>query len=202
MKPVFGATASPLLVSLRVYLTLTICVVGVSEFVVQAMEERPELVSVTSEATAVSPFIPSDWERTTYYNGISTDHPELLYRSDFRENPFPIPEGRHSRLPTKTACGVFKTPLSAVWDIVAPQICKFLRALNIRYSAIKPVRFVTHGEDGKNTLGPVVIWIATYPTTTTAKDAHNASAGILALLKDNGVEDAVVEWYEGAVERL
>ena len=148
------------------------------------------------------PYILSDWERTTYYNGISPDHPELLYRSDLLENPFPIPKGRHSHLPTKTVYGVFNTSLNTVWDIVAPQICEFLKALNICYSAIKAARFVTQGEDGKDTLGPIVIWIATHPTTTTAKNAHDASPGILALLKDNGVEGAVVEWYEGVVEKL
>lgn len=71
----------------------------------------------------------------------------------------------------------------------------------IRYSAIQTARFVTHGED-RDSLGPVVIWIATYPTTTTAKNAHDASPTILALLEANGVEGAVVEWYEGAVEKL
>jgi hypothetical protein len=98
--------------------------------------------------------------------------------------------------------GVFNTPLNAVWDTVAPQIRKFLKGQKIRYSAIKTARFVTHGEDGKDTLGPVVIWIATHPTTATAENAHDASPDILALLKANGVEGAVVEWYEGAVERL
>lgn len=46
MQPVFGAKASPLVI-LRVYPTLTISLVGVSEFVVQAMEtmkEHPELL--------------------------------------------------------------------------------------------------------------------------------------------------------------
>jgi hypothetical protein len=93
-------------------------------------------------------------------------------------------------------------PLNAVWDTVAPQIREFLKARKIRYSAIKTARFVTHGEDGKDTLGPVVTWIATHPTTTTAENAHDASPDILALLKANGVEGAVVEWYEGAVEKL
>ena len=98
--------------------------------------------------------------------------------------------------------GVFNTPLNAVWDAVAPQICEVLRTRKIRYSAIKTARFATHGEDGKDTLGPVVIWIATYPTTTTAEIAHDASPDILALLEANGVKGAVVEWYEGAVEKL
>ncbi|ETW75104.1 hypothetical protein HETIRDRAFT_481777 [Heterobasidion irregulare TC 32-1] len=158
--------------------------------------------AIASDATAAAPYTVSDWERTTYYNGISPDHPELLYRSDLLENPFPTPTGRHPHLPTKTVYGVFKTPLNAVWDTVAPQIREFLKSRKLCYSAIQTARFVTHGEDAKDTLGPIVIWIATHPTTTTAENAHDASPYILALLKANGVEGAVVEWYEGAVEKL
>jgi len=69
-------------------------------------------------------------------------------------------------------------------------------------SRFKTARFVTYGEDGNDTIGPVVIWISTHPTTTTAKNAHDASPDILALLKANGVEGALVEWHEGAVEKL
>ena len=160
-------------------------------------------LSASSISTgSVAPYIISDWERTTYYLGISPDHPDLLYRSDLLSNPFPIPKGRHPHLPTKTVYGVFNTLLNAVWDTVAPQICQLLKTQKICYSAIKTARFVTHGEDGKDTIGPVVIWISTHPTTTTAENAHDASPGILALLKANGVEDVVVEWYEGAVEKL
>lgn len=158
--------------------------------------------SDASDATAATPYDLSTWERTTYYNGISIDPPELLYRSDLLTNPFPIPKGRHPHLPTKTVYGVFNTPLNPVWHIVAPRICNLLKSRKIRYSAIKAARFVIHGEDGKDTLGPIVIWIATHPTTTTAKLAHDASPDILALLKTYGVEGAVVEWYEGTVEKL
>ncbi|KAH8977899.1 hypothetical protein EDB86DRAFT_2997207 [Lactarius hatsudake] len=157
---------------------------------------------MASDATAITPYVLSDWERTTYYNGISPDPPELLYRSDLLENPFPIPEGKHPYLPTKTVHGVFNTPLNAVWDTVAPQILELLKARKIRYSAMHTARFVTHGEDGNNTRGPVVIRITTHPATTTAKNAHDASSDILALLKANGVEGVGVEWYEGVVERL
>ncbi|EIW74718.1 hypothetical protein CONPUDRAFT_170052 [Coniophora puteana RWD-64-598 SS2] len=163
---------------------------------------HPPTSTIAPDATAVVQYALSDWERTNYYNGISGDPPELLYRSDLLENPFPIPKGRHPHLPTKTVHGVFNTPLNAVWDTVAPQICESLKARNIRYSVITTARFVTHGEDGNDTMGPVVIWIATHPTTTTAENAHDASPDIIALLKANGVEGAVVEWYEGAVERL
>ena len=155
-----------------------------------------------SDATSVAPYVLSDWERTNYYNGISSDPPELLYRSDLLENPFPIPKGSHPHLPTKSAHGVFGTPLNAVWATVAPQISELLKARTIRYSAISTARFVTHGEDGIDTRGPVVIWITTHPTTTTAENAHDASLDILTLLKANGVEGVVVEWIEGVVQRL
>ena len=158
--------------------------------------------SIATNSTTVSPYIISDWERTTYYHGISPNHPELLYRSDLLENPFPIPRGRHPHLPTKTVYGVFNTPLNAVWDSVAPQICQHLKTRKIRYSAVKTARFVTHGEDGKDTIGPVVIWISVHPTTTTAENAHDISPDILAILEANGVKGAVIEWYEGAVVRL
>ena len=155
-----------------------------------------------TDGTPVTPYNLSDWERTTYYSGISPNHPELLYRSDILSNPFPIPKGRNPHPPTKTVYRVFMSPLNAVWDTVSPQIHDCLKAWKICYLAINAARFLTHGEDGKNTLGPIVIWISTHPTTTTAKNAHDASPEILALLRANGVEDAVVEWYEGAIEKL
>jgi hypothetical protein len=64
------------------------------------------------------------------------------------------------------------------------------------------VRFATHGENENYTLGPIVIWISTHPHTTTAENAHDISPDILTLLEANGVKGAVVEWYEGAIERL
>ncbi|KAF9790395.1 hypothetical protein BJ322DRAFT_385619 [Thelephora terrestris] len=63
-------------------------------------------------------------------------------------------------------------------------------------------RFFTHGEDGKGSLGPIVIWIATHPDTTTAENAHDVSPDIISLLEKVGVEGAVIEWYEGTVETL
>ncbi|KAH7887054.1 hypothetical protein F5I97DRAFT_1936606 [Phlebopus sp. FC_14] len=120
---------------------------------------------------------------TTYYHGISPDPPELLYRSDLLSNPFPKPVGRLHHLPTKTVYGVFNTSLNAVWDTVAPQIRDLLKDRKIRYSAIQTARFVTHGEDKKDSLGPV--------------NAHDASPDILALLEANGVE--AVEKLSGPI---
>ena len=63
-------------------------------------------------------------------------------------------------------------------------------------------RFSTHDDDGKDKLGPIVIWIATHPSTMTTKNVHNVSPGILSLLKANEVEGAIIEWYEGVMQRL
>ena len=161
-----------------------------------------EAHSFITNATAASPYAISRRERTTYYYGISGsgDPPELLYRSDLLENPFPI-QGGCSR-PSKTVHGVFNTPLNVVWSTVAPLICELLKTLKIRWSSINAARFVTKDEDGTSTRGPVVVWIAVHPGTTTAENAHDASLEILSLIKANGVEGVVVEWYEGVVERL
>ena len=155
-----------------------------------------------STATAVAPYIISEYERISFYNGVSLDPPELLYRSDLLENPFPIPKGRHSPTPTKTIHGVFNTRLNEVWHEVAPKICTLLKDRHIRYSAVKAARFFTHGEDEKGSLGPIVIWIATHPKTTTAENAHDVSPDIISLLETFGVKGAVIEWYEGVVETL
>lgn len=155
-----------------------------------------------STTTAVAPYVVSDYERITYYYGISLDFPELLYRSDLHSNPFPVPKGRHTPTPTKTVHGVFNTRLNEVWHDVALQICEILKARGIRYSAVKAARFLTHDEDGESSLGPIVIWIATHPNTTTAENAHDVSPDIISLLATFGVEGAVIEWYEGVVERL
>ena len=150
----------------------------------------------------VSPYHITDWEKANYYHGLSANPPELLYRSDLQENPFPVPQGRFPLLPLKTIHGVFGTPLNDVWDLVAPQICGLLKSRKIRYSAITTARFSTRDDDGNDKLGPIVIWIATHPSTTTAGNAYDVSPAVLSLLKDNGVEGAVIEWYEGAVEKL
>ena len=155
-----------------------------------------------STATAVTPYLVSEYERITYNHGISLDPPELLYRSDFLDNPFPLPKGRHTPTPTKTVHGVFNTQLNKVWHNVAPKICNILKGRRIRYSAVMAARFFTHGEDGEGSLGPIVIWISTHPGTTTAENAHDASPDIISLLEDLGVEGAVTEWYEGSVETL
>jgi hypothetical protein len=158
---------------------------------------------VDSTATVENPTLISEYERVTYFHGTSLDPPELLYRSDLLTNPFPLPKGgRHVPTPTKTAHGVFNTVLNPVWHEVAPQICDYLESRSIRYSMVLPVRIFTHAEEGKGGLGPIVLWMATHPGSTTAQDAHDASPHIIHLLEKVGVQGAVLGWFEGSIERL
>ena len=151
--------------------------------------------------TVVAPHLISKYERVYYWNGISPDPPELLYRLDLDLNPFlvPVPGERWSELPVKTTEGVFGMPLNAVWDIIALMIVSLLKKRIIKYSAINTAHFSTREGEGKKTLGPIVIWITTHPNTTSAKNAHDASPEIL---EEHNVHGAVVEWYEGSVEKL
>jgi len=176
--------------------------------------QQEEIDSLTSPALSDAPTLPqlslasdalvSEYESKHYWHGIAPDPPELMYRSDLESNPFPhpVPGDRWPYLPVKTAYGVFNTALNLVWDTVAPLIVTLLKERGIRRSVLKTARFLTLHEDGKKTLGPIVIWIALHPGHNTAIDARDASPDILCILKKHGVEDAVVQWYEGTVERL
>ena len=159
-----------------------------------------------SDAAAVSQYTPDEYERTWYYNGISGDHPVLVYRSDFLTTPFPKPVGRFFRIPVKSARGAFGTPLNAVWDTVGPQVLELIKARKIRWSSMNTARFFTDGPRGEEeeggSLGPVVIWVFVIPGSTSSDTAHEVSQEILTLLLKNGVEGVVVEWSEGVVQRL
>ena len=162
-------------------------------------------LSIDSDAhTVVAPYLISMYEMNFYYHGISGDPPNLMYRSDLETNPFPIPPPGtdFSKIPTKTAHGVFNTPLNAVWENVAPQILKSMKANGLQYTALSTARFSTF-EDGKGeSFGPVVVWIAVRPNTTNAKAVRDATPDILNILSDVQITDVVVEWYEGLVTRL
>ena len=155
--------------------------------------------------TVVAPDLISKFESNFWYHGISGNPPELLWRSDLETNPFPHPPpgARFFKVPTKTAYGVFNTPLNKVWDNVAPKINASMKDHGITYSALKTARFSTL-EDGEEeeTVGPVVVWIAVRPKTTKAGAVRDATPDILRILADANVHDVVVEWYEGSVQRL
>ncbi len=140
-----------------------------------------------------------------WYHGLSGNPPKLMWRSDLETNPFPIPPPGTNffKIPTKTAHGVFNTPLNDVWDdTVASRILASMKAHGLKYSALEMARFSTV-EDGKDeTLGPIVVWIAVRPNTTNAGAVRDATPDILHILADVQITDVVVEWYEASVVRL
>lgn len=99
----------------------------------QSMSSHPSALSFASDTTVVSEYIPDEYERTTYYNGIAgdSDHPELVYRSDLFTMPFPKPTGRHAPVPVRSLRGVFDTPLNGVWHTVGPQIRDLVNASKV-----------------------------------------------------------------------
>lgn len=141
-----------------------------------------------------------------WYHGISGRPPKLMYRSDLETNHFPIPQpgDRFFKIPTKTAYGVFCTPLNEVWDTtVAPRIRGLMKSRGVKYSSLKTARFSTVVEEnGEETFGPVVVWISVHPNTTNAGAVRDVTPEVLHILNDAQVTGIVVEWYEGTIERL
>lgn len=154
-------------------------------------------LSQDSATTIVTAYAVSNYERTSYYNGITNEgeHPDLLYRTGSAKYPWIQPSDRHAYQPTKSIGGVFRTPLNDVWSTVGPQVCQLVKDRKLSIS-IGLARFVTHEEDGRGTPGPVVIWIGVHPGSTAADTAHEVSQNILELLEKNGVKDVEVEWHE------
>jgi hypothetical protein len=163
-------------------------------------------LTFASGTAVVSQYTPTEYERTTYYNGIiGDDHPELVYRSDFLTTPFPKPVGRYAHIPVKSLHGVYDTPLNGVWETVGPKIVDLITTRKINWSSVDPARFFTHatpGEEEKGSLSPVVIWVGVSPGSTSSDAAHEVSQEILALLREHEVKDAVVEWREAVLQRL
>ena len=141
------------------------------------MDTSLTVVSQGSNSTILSPYAVSDDERTSYYGGITDDgeHPDLLYRTGSDKYPWTQPTGRFAYRPTKSVRGVYGTPLNNVWGTVGPQIYEVVKtAVKTRFS-IDPARFVTQGQDGEDTLGPVVIWVTVFPASTSPDIAHVVS---------------------------
>ncbi|RDX44158.1 hypothetical protein OH76DRAFT_1559897 [Lentinus brumalis] len=156
--------------------------------------------------TVVAPALVSQFEAKYYWNGISDEPPELFYRSDLDSNPFPHPKpgDRWFQLPVKTASSVSGTALNKIWHEVAPLIITLFKQRGVSYSVLKSARvlIVDSDEGDQMTMGPVVVWIALHPDRHTDSDARDVSPDVLRILAEHGVKDAVVEWYEGAVEKL
>jgi hypothetical protein len=164
-----------------------------------------ELNNDSDARTVVAPDLISKYEMNFWYHGVSGNPPKLMWRSDLETNPFPIPPPGTNffKIPTKTAHGVFNTPLNDVWDdTVAPRILASMKVHGLKYSALKMARFSTV-EDGKDeTLGPIVVWIAVRPNTTSTGAVRDATLDMLHILADVQITDVVVEWYEASVVRL
>ncbi|KAJ3979187.1 hypothetical protein F5890DRAFT_1576056 [Lentinula detonsa] len=170
-------------------------------------------LSVSSEATVVSKYAPSNYKRVCYYNGIAGEGecPELVYSSDLT-TPFDEPKGRFAKAVVKSIYGADDTPLGKVWSTVLETIRTIVKAAVDNYSSIEACCFYTHGPNGfvhnpdgvtdGGSLGPAVVWVGVPPGSTSADTAHNASQLILELLYKNGVEDAVVEWRDTVVSKL
>ena len=176
----------------------------ISPTISEAESLYSQLSNDSDALTVVAPDLISKYEMNFWYHGISGNPPKLMWRSDIETNPFPVPAPgtQFLKIPTKTVHGVFGTPLNAVWDTVAPQICELMKARGLKYSALKTVRFSTVEGDKEETFGPVVIWIAVRPNTTNPGAVRDATPHILHILADAQITDIVVEWYEGSAERL
>ncbi|KAG8681505.1 hypothetical protein FRC11_001033, partial [Ceratobasidium sp. 423] len=165
------------------------------------------LSTITSNITTVPKPTPNEYERISYYNGITRngDHLELVYHLDFHTKLFPRPASRWFNLPVKSLHGVYDTLLNGVWDTLSPKIHDLIKAQGIKWTSIDPAHFFTHGllgEEDKGSLGPIVIWVSVHPGSTSSDTAHAVSQDILELLWKNQVKDAVVKWQEAILQKL
>ena len=162
--------------------------------------------SLDSEAvTLIGDKLLCDFERVHYYNGVSVIPPEIYYRSNIDTVQFALPvpgQQNFFEVPFKTAEGVLGTPIVRVWPQVATLIVNLFKATGIKYSAFQPAFFSTLNESNKKDMGPLVIWVATHPGTTTPQQARDVSPAILDILVEHEIKGAVVEWIEGKVEPL
>ncbi|CAE7143521.1 unnamed protein product [Rhizoctonia solani] len=167
---------------------------------------RISVASLTLEAiTVLRDHLVCDFERIHYYNGVSIDPPEMYYRSNIDTVSFnmPVPgQQNFFEIPFKTAEGVLGTPIVAVWPRIAPLICALFKTTGVKYSAFHPAFFSTLNEEEHKVMGPLVIWVATHPGTTSAAKARDVSPQVLSILVQHGIEGAVVEWIEGKPEPL
>ncbi|KAG6329245.1 hypothetical protein ID866_9844 [Astraeus odoratus] len=88
-------------------------------------------LSLKSEVTTVPPYVPDEYEKLSYYNGITSDgdHPILIYRSDYHSTPFPKPSGRFAS-PCQASCPSSTSPDLA--HAVSQKILALLQKNGIR----------------------------------------------------------------------
>ncbi|KAH9940906.1 uncharacterized protein BXZ73DRAFT_88584 [Epithele typhae] len=149
--------------------------------------------SLASEPTTSAPYAVSTYEKFTFYYGIAgnSDHPNLLYRSDYKANPFRLPQGRFATPPAKRVTDVYGTSITKAWRKIARGITSILKANGVSSGTVDAARFVVSGEDGVERIGPPVIWISVIPGSFDNARAHIATQPMLALLRQCGAGDAV-----------
>ena len=169
----------------------------------------PIMVSRESDNTlGGDEWVVSRAERRCYYNGIAPDGhcPELLYRSNFKTDPWVLPQGRFANLAVKSARSAHGTRLAAVWGDVLLQIDAIIFAAIHRSYSIDAARFFTipgGQEDDTGFFGPAVVWVTVDPALGVSSAlAHRVSQDIVALLNKHSAGDAIVEWCEGVVFQL
>lgn len=159
-----------------------------------------------ADNTAVETELISAFEKAYFYHGLSLNPPKLFHRSDLLTRPFAMQtKGKFSKIPQKTAHGVYDQVLNPIWrSMVCPEIVALLKDKNrgVRVSSILPVRFSTPDDNDNPVFGPIVIWISVHPRTTAVTACRDANPDILAILESHGVMGAAVHWIEGAVEPL
>jgi hypothetical protein len=168
----------------------------------------PTLMSQESDSTVGGEYAVSPQERAWYYHGIAPEgnHPDLLYRSNSKADPWVPPTGRHANMTTKSARPAHGTRLAAVWGDVGSLIYDLVFAAVGKSYSIDPARFFTvpPGQaDDTGILGPAVVWVTVDPALNVSPAAaHRVSEAILALLGSHDARDAHVEWCEGVTYKL
>lgn len=108
-----------------------------------------------------------------------------------------MPKGPEAYRRLKQARGVFGHRLNDVWKMwVGPKVRDVLKRRKVGWTSIDGVRFLTDDDNGKTTLGPVVVWIGVSPGSLKGEDAFEAADDILAILKDFEIHDVEAEFRE------
>ncbi|KAF9493988.1 hypothetical protein BDN71DRAFT_1483222 [Pleurotus eryngii] len=185
------------------------CALDLVRLMVEEIKENADVLgslvkhsesSKSDSHTVVPPHLISEYERTNYYNGISTEPPKLLYHSNLESNPYPKRphEARYFTLPTRTTLPVTRMVLNNhVWGDIASQIINVIKQHSIQYSVLLPVHFRIINGDDIETFSPLTMWIAVQPGTMTTETAHDASPDIFHIFHNCDISSTMVEWYEG-----
>ena len=72
-------------------------------------------------------------------------------------------------------------PTQQCLSTVGPQIYEVVKNAVKTCFSIDPAHFVTHGQDGEDTLSPVVIWVTVFPASTSPDITRKVSQVIFTL---------------------